>query len=96
MSFADLLTDRLKALDITQTALASELSERGIPTTKQSVNAWCRGETRPDAWKRVAIYDALAVPLADRPRWTDALLAKRDGTADGHDGSLVGVGSTNP
>jgi hypothetical protein len=94
MTFADLLSSRLSELGTTQTALASELSERGIPTTKQSVNAWCRGETRPDAWKRTVIYDALAVPLCDRQRWTDALLARRDGAADGHDDSSVEVLST--
>lgn len=81
-SFAELLTSRLAELGMTQVALASILSEtKGIPTTKQAVNGWCTGDTRPETWKRTAIYDVLAVPLADRAAWTDALLAKREEVA---------------
>src|SRR5688500_17367391 len=82
MRFARLLTDRLQALDMTQVQLATHLTDRGIPTTKQSVHAWCTGETRPETWKRNTLYDVLAVPLAERADWTEALLARRDRPSD--------------
>src|SRR5688572_5951759 len=77
MRFAELLANRLKDLDMSQVQLAAHLTERGIPTTKQAVHLWCRGESRPETWKRITLYDVLAVPLGDRDAWTDALLERR-------------------
>lgn len=80
MGFAELLTARLAELTLTQADLARHLTTNGIPTTKQSVHAWASGETRPEGWKRHAIYDYLGLTRTERATWTEALLEKRDGS----------------
>jgi hypothetical protein len=80
-TFGSRLSARLVALTLTQADLARYLSERGIRTTRQSVNAWCAGETRPSTWKRSAIYDFLAIPPKERGDWTELLLAKKDASS---------------
>lgn len=79
MDFAARLTGRLAEIGLNQVELAKLLTRLGIPTTKQVVNQWCHGTTRPEGWKRHQLYDALAIPLEEREAWTDALLARRDG-----------------
>ena len=77
-TFGRRLAGRLDELKLTQADLARYLKDRGIPTTRQSVNAWCAGETRPATWKRTAIYDFLAIAPRDRGDWTELLLARKE------------------
>lgn len=79
MDFAARLSGRMAELGVNQVELARLLTDRGIPTSKQVVNQWCGGSTRPEGWKRHQLFDALAIPLEERDAWTDALLARRDG-----------------
>lgn len=81
-TFDKLLSARLTELGLTQPDLAKYLTEKGIETTKQSVNGWCTGATRPQRWKRDAIYDFLGLRQRERSQWTEALLARKDPNPD--------------
>lgn len=81
-TFATLLSDRLDSMDSTQAALAAELTKRSIETTRQAVHDWCQGKSRPEPWKWSTLLDALAIPMAERPRWEEALKARRTPTVN--------------
>lgn len=74
--FAAMLRERLDKRDDTQCALAEELTQRGIRTSRQAVNRWCQGSARPEPWKWAALLDALRVPASERKRWESALASR--------------------
>jgi hypothetical protein len=75
-AFSVLLKSRIAELDTTVADVARRLTEdRGIRTSRQSVDAWADGTYRPESWKWSALLDTLGVTGADREEWRAALEA---------------------
>lgn len=72
--FKELLAARIAELGTTDAGVARMLtSERGIETSRQSVQQWTSGDHIPAGWKWSALLDVLGIVEPARTEWREAL-----------------------